>query len=223
MVIWSCGARCHQYADDAQLYLSFSPTAVDAVSSLEHCLGTVLEWMRANGLRLNQDKTEMLCVGSPGISGLGNSLSFGGVTLPTKSEVPSLGICLDPDLTMETQVASVVRAAYFHLWRIAQLHPYLDAGALTMLIHALVMPLKCSLCGATLEADAEASTGPKLGIQVNNWGEEIPAHLPHSDRPSLATSSFLHPLQVYDDTIQSPKQFRSSVPIRTTAPSQICP
>ena len=35
--------------------------------------------------------------------GLGNSLSFGGgVTLTTKSEVPSLGIHLDPALTMET-------------------------------------------------------------------------------------------------------------------------
>ena len=89
------------------IYLPFSPTAVDAVPSLEHCLGTVLEWMRANRLRLNPDKMEILRMGSPGISGLGNSLSFGGVTLPTKNEVCSLGLCLDPDLTMETQVTSV--------------------------------------------------------------------------------------------------------------------
>ena len=51
--------------------------------------------------------------------------------------IHSLGIHLDPTLTMETQV--VVRSTYFHLWRIAQLHPYLDVGVLTTLVHALVV------------------------------------------------------------------------------------
>ena len=77
-------------------------------------------------------------MGSPSISGIGNSLSFGGMTLATKSEVRSLGIHLDPALTMETRVASVVHSAYFHLWQIAQLPPYLDGG-LTTLVHALVI------------------------------------------------------------------------------------
>ena len=65
-------------------------------------------------------------MGGPSVSSIGDSLSFGGTTLAAKSEVHSLGIHLDPALTMETQVASVVCSAYFHLWRIAQLWPYLD-------------------------------------------------------------------------------------------------
>ena len=77
--------------------------------------------MQENGLRLNPDKTEVLRVGAPTIGGLGDSLSFGGVTLAAKSGVCSLGIHLDPVLTIETQVASVVRTAFFHLWWIAQL------------------------------------------------------------------------------------------------------
>ena len=40
---------------------------------------------------------------------------------------------------METQVVSVVRTAFFHLWRIAQLRPYLDTGVLTTLVHTLVI------------------------------------------------------------------------------------
>ena len=67
-------------------------------------------------------------MGGPSIGGLGNSLSFGGVTLTAQSGVRSLGIHLDPALTMETQVASVSRSAYFHLWWITQLRPYLDGG-----------------------------------------------------------------------------------------------
>ena len=68
-------------------------------------------------------------MGGPSTTGTGNSLSFGGTTLAAKSEVCSLGIHLDPAFTMETQVATVVCSAYFHLWRIAQLRPYLDGGA----------------------------------------------------------------------------------------------
>ena len=44
-----------------------------------------------------------------------------------------MGVHLDLVLIMEAQMASVV-----HLWRIAQLCPYLDGGALTTLVHALV-------------------------------------------------------------------------------------
>ena len=55
------------------------------------------------------------------------------------SGVRSLGVHLDPALTMETQVASVVHTAFFHLWQIPRLQPYLDTGALTTLVHALVI------------------------------------------------------------------------------------
>uniref|UniRef100_A0ABM5FF54 Reverse transcriptase domain-containing protein n=1 Tax=Pogona vitticeps TaxID=103695 RepID=A0ABM5FF54_9SAUR len=111
----------------------------DAVLSLQHCLGAVQQWMQENGLRLNPDKTQVLRVGGPVDGGLGNSLMFGGVALAAKSRVPSLGIHLDLMLTMEMQVALVVRTAFFHLWRIARLRPYLDMGALTTLVLALVI------------------------------------------------------------------------------------
>ena len=106
-------------SEDTQLYISFSPTTMDPVPSLQHCLEAVLQWMQKNGLRLNLDKTELLRVVVPSIGGLGNSLSFGGVTLTIISEVHSLGVHLDPALAMETQVVSVVHSAYFHLWRVA--------------------------------------------------------------------------------------------------------
>ena len=57
----------------------------------------------------------------------------------SQSEFRSLGVHLAPALTIETQVASVVCSAYFHLWRIAQLCPYLDVGSLTTLVHVLVI------------------------------------------------------------------------------------
>ena len=88
--------------------ISFHPSAVDAVPSLEHCLDAVLGWMRDNRLRLNPDKVEVLWVGAPNVCHLGTPFSFGGATLPTKDELPILGILLDPVLSMTSQVASVV-------------------------------------------------------------------------------------------------------------------
>ena len=76
-VIRGCGALCHQYGDDTQLYICFSPTAGDAVLTLQRCLGAVLKRMQENGLRLNPDKTEVLRVGGPRVGGLGDSLTFG--------------------------------------------------------------------------------------------------------------------------------------------------
>ena len=48
------------------------------------------------------------------------------ITLPLKDRVRSLGVLLDPGLTLEAQVDSVSRGAFLQLQRIYQLHPYLD-------------------------------------------------------------------------------------------------
>ena len=57
--------------------------------------------------------------GRPHSWGFGKLPLFWGVTLPAKDGVCSLGIHLDPVLTMGSQVASVVRSAFFHLRWIA--------------------------------------------------------------------------------------------------------
>ncbi|KAF7238147.1 Sperm-associated antigen 17 [Varanus komodoensis] len=59
-VIRRCGLWNHQYADDTQLYLSFSTNPGEAVAVLNWCLVEVMGWMKANKLKLNPDKTEVL-------------------------------------------------------------------------------------------------------------------------------------------------------------------
>ena len=48
-----------QYADDTQLYLSFSTNPGEAVSVLNSCLDLIMDWMRVNKLKLNPDKMEV--------------------------------------------------------------------------------------------------------------------------------------------------------------------
>ena len=48
----------HRYADDSQLYISFSSgNSAAAMNGLQSCLASVESWMSTNKLKLNQDKT----------------------------------------------------------------------------------------------------------------------------------------------------------------------
>ena len=58
----------HCYADDSQLYISFSPKAhsgqADAVASIEHCIQDIRQWMSQDKLLMNDAKTDLLLIGT---------------------------------------------------------------------------------------------------------------------------------------------------------------
>ncbi|KAF7245607.1 Harmonin [Varanus komodoensis] len=137
-VIRRCGLRNHQYADDTQLYLSFSTNPGEAVAVLNRCLAEVMGWMRANKLKLNPDKTEVLLVGGSGFGEGELNLVLNGVALPLRDKVRSLGVLLNPELSLEAQVTAVARSAFLQLRLIHQLRPYLENDCLATVTHALV-------------------------------------------------------------------------------------
>ncbi|KAF7252107.1 putative RNA-directed DNA polymerase from transposon BS [Varanus komodoensis] len=137
-VIRRCGLRTHQYADDTQLYLSFSTNPGEAVAVLNRCLAEVMGWMRANKLKLNPDKTEVLLVGGSGFGEGDLNLVLNGVALPPRDKVRSLGVLLDPELSLEAQVTAAARSAFLQLRLIHQLRRYLEYDCLATVTHALV-------------------------------------------------------------------------------------
>ena len=55
----------HLYADDSQLYISFSSgDSAAPLIGLQSCLASVQSWMLTNKLKLNPDKTEFLPIGN---------------------------------------------------------------------------------------------------------------------------------------------------------------
>ena len=59
--------QAHAYADDTQLYLSFSPDSTtnqaDAVVAMERsCILDIRTWMLTDKLKLNYDKTEFMLI-----------------------------------------------------------------------------------------------------------------------------------------------------------------
>ena len=90
---------------------------------LNRCLAVTMDWMRANKLKLNPDKTEMLLVGGSSDRMAGVQPVLDRVALHLKEQVRSLGVLLEPSLSLEAQVASVAQSAFYDLWLVAQLRP----------------------------------------------------------------------------------------------------
>ena len=58
------GLQVHLYADVyVHLYISFNPTLAGdeqlAVERIQNCTNDIMQWMRADKLKLNDDKTEL--------------------------------------------------------------------------------------------------------------------------------------------------------------------
>ena len=58
----------HAYADDTQLYLSFRPDSdaeqVAAVDTMQRYIEDIRRWMLNDRLKLNDDKTEFIIIGT---------------------------------------------------------------------------------------------------------------------------------------------------------------
>ncbi|KAF7236386.1 Small glutamine-rich tetratricopeptide repeat-containing protein alpha [Varanus komodoensis] len=91
-----------------------------------------------NKLKLNPDKTEVLLVGGSGFREGELNLVLNGVALPLRDKVRSLGVLLDPELSLEAQVTAAARSTFFQLRLIHQLRPYLEYDCLATVTHALV-------------------------------------------------------------------------------------
>ena len=100
----------HCYADDSQLYISFSPKAhsgqADAVASIEHCIQDIRQWMSQDKLVMNDAKTELLLIG-------------------TRQQLGKI-------------TAFYHSAAFYYLYNIRRIRKYLSKECTETLIHAFI-------------------------------------------------------------------------------------
>ena len=59
-IVAKYGLGIHTYADDCQIYASYSDNGIEEMeSNLQLCLDEIKSWMDGNYLRLNKDKTDV--------------------------------------------------------------------------------------------------------------------------------------------------------------------
>ena len=116
----------HLYADDSQIYLSFTSNCPNHLSStkmaIELCVKDIGDWMLRNTLKLNQDKTELLVIGSkyrqrPPL----NYIRVGEEVIESGKQARNLGVGFDQYLDFKVPVKMTCKSAFFGIRSIAKI------------------------------------------------------------------------------------------------------
>jgi len=142
----------HLYADDTQLYISFSSSeSSNSLASLSSTLDTVYSWLTLNRLSVNPDKTEYLLFGTyqQRSKVIDSSVSFQGKRLNPSSHARNLGVVFESDLSFSRHISNVCRTSFHHIRQLRQVRSSLDHNSSIMLANALVSS-KLDYCNSLL-------------------------------------------------------------------------
>jgi hypothetical protein len=131
----------HFYADDTQLYISFSSADLTvSLQKLTSALDHTYTWLTTNRLSVNPTKTEFLIIGTPQQRSkvLSASVIFQGNELKPTSEARNLGITFDSNLTYTKHISNVCRSSFFHIRQLRQIRSSIDTNSAIILANALV-------------------------------------------------------------------------------------
>ena len=169
-IIQSHNINHHFYADDTQLQDKDKPDNVHSLlTRTADCFDDVKNWMTANKLKLNDDKTEAMLVGTrQKLSQLPPSLllQLDNTHIPISDSVKNLGVILDSSLTMTNFVSATTRACYFHLRRISQIRKYLTTEATTKLVVSLILS-RIDYCNSLLSGLPDSTIHSLQRVQNN--------------------------------------------------------
>ena len=141
-VISKNSIKYHLYADDIQLYISFTPSnSTSSLEILSNTFSDILSWMNSNKLLLNPSKTEFLLIGTKQqrlkFSQL-TTLSLGNDIIPVSSSARNLGFIFDSDMSFTDQINSLSKSCHFHIRNIRRIRHLLPLSAATALANSLV-------------------------------------------------------------------------------------
>ena len=134
----------HAFADDTQFYVSFKPDGdtneSTAVTAMQNCIDDVKNWMLNDKLKLNDDKTEFLLIGTQQQLAKVNldTLRVGNVHITQSCEVKSLGCWFDSQMKLETHITKTCKAAFFHIYNIRRIRKFLSEDNARTLVNAFV-------------------------------------------------------------------------------------
>ena len=137
--------EAHAYADDTQLYLSFSPDTAtnqtDAVIAMERCISDIRTWMLTDKLKLNDDKTEFMLIGTKQQLSKVNidCLTVGSIDVAPVTVARNLGTWFDSNLNLQEQIQKTCKSGFFHLYNIRRIQKYLSQESARTLVHAFII------------------------------------------------------------------------------------
>ena len=132
------------FADDSQLHKSSFPSDFPVVACcLKDCIEDVAEWMGDNKLKMNDDKTELMAIGTrsklnQAIPNLA-PMSISGCDIPFSQSIRNLGFYLHETLSMGAHIKYLCRILFCQLPRIGKkIHSFLSTDATNKLAVSLI-------------------------------------------------------------------------------------
>ena len=131
----------HFYADDTQLYISFSSSdSTQSLARLSTTLDLVHSWFCANRLAVNPSKTEYLLIGTNQQHSkvINSSVHFQDLSLTPTDSVRNLGVIFDSNLDFKKHISSICRSSFFQIRQLRQIRSSLDRTSAIILANSLV-------------------------------------------------------------------------------------
>ena len=131
--------KIHVYADDVQLYYKCNKKS--DFTELIQCLEEIKQWAVNNYLKLNNDKTQLLCLSSKNYRHqIPAQLNIMGEDIVIQRSAKYLGVWLDQNLTFSKQINNVCSQGYMmlrNLWKIPSKVTNIDVRK--QLIHSCII------------------------------------------------------------------------------------
>ena len=136
------------YADDCQIYLSFSNNTDQAEELFNQCLIQIKNWMDSNFLKLNTDKTKLKMF-NPRSESVQICINFNNSLIVPSETVDILGVKLSQNINYSSFISKKVQAIYFHLRNLNHIRDSLPHSARVLLVTNLVLS-KLDYCNSLL-------------------------------------------------------------------------
>ena len=120
-ILQKFGVQFHYYADDTQRYIPFSQNDHSCLASIEECVSEIQIWMKANFLKLNAEKTEMIILSLPYYAKARTHdmiINLNGDLIHPNRAVHNIAVIFDNTMNMESHANKICQTAYIHLRKI---------------------------------------------------------------------------------------------------------
>ena len=145
----------HCYAYDQQNYLEFKPTVLgndrQCLDRLECCISDIRAWMKLNLLKLNNDKTELLLLGTKHNISLAGELEImmGNDTITNSMTAKNLGVHFDANLRGTIHMNKLSSSVFLTICNIAKIRSMLDIDSTKILVQIQIIS-KLDYCNSFL-------------------------------------------------------------------------
>ena len=145
----------HGYADDQHNYFAFSPNTPGdkdrCLEKLETCIQDIRIWIRTNLLKLNDEKTEFIMIGTKSqltkSDYINSKITIGSDEILNTTSGRDLGFHLDCELKNKTHINKLTSTLYTTIKHISSTHHCLDEERTKILVQALVVS-KLNYCNS---------------------------------------------------------------------------